>query len=476
MADSISLSSNFMCYWDNTPYNYTTAAITQINNATTVNTGWHVLPNILWKHFLSPRQWYEMCIKYEAYHVEGYTSTLYNAIPLTQNLAIQGTSTFTAFNNTIYSLGAQDTLYETSYHNWWKDPIWKDFFVAYKEGLIISGSSEASQQHRALLPKYLWEIPDTDPYDPYTWCWDPVAPEYPPSYTTWPHTNQGNQITRPSGIFWDPLTDPDSIMELRPGKNSMSFHWNNHNCDDHIWYNLDSMAKLLPYVPEGPWLGTLSQDDTESRYGKEGTYIPNQDYTDPFPQTSYTTAGKQTTKPTPYYKGRYQDYSIPNLLNLPIVPIKWFWVEINKNMIENTDPNKPQLGWPGTEYESYKYGPTQCFIKGVPLFNEQNTLIQTSTQGVLRNTIHLKLKKRRSRYFGPTWGPMSWEMTSTIAAPFVLPTTRYRTGGARRGWQNYAGLPTSTSQNNPQRWDPYTTSTYTSSATTTTYTYSNSQS
>ncbi|QFX66144.1 capsid protein VP1 [Macaca fascicularis chapparvovirus] len=464
MADSISLGNNYMCYWDNSPYVYGSSDFTQVNSLTSVNTGWHVLPTILWKHFLSPRQWYEMMINYEAYHVDGYTATLYNPIPLTQNLAIQATSTFTAFNNTIYTLGAQDTLYETSYHNWWADPLWKNFYVAYKEGFIKYGTTTVTQK-RLLLPTYLWGTPDHDPYDTYTWSWDPNRPDYPQATSVWPHTNTGTpNIAHPTGIYWDPMTDPDSILELRPGKNSMTFNWSAHPCDENIWFNLDLLAKYLPYVPDGPWSSELQTTTTgeTNRYGPAGDSIPNPNMSDPFPQTSYTTGAGQTTRPSPQYNSRYMGYSMPNLLNLPIVPVTWFWTEMNRNLIETQSTTKPQLGWPGTEFQAYKYPPTQSFVKGIPLFDENDTLIQTSTQGCIRVTLHLKVKKRRSRYFGPTWGPMSWQMTSTINGAFVLPAVRYRTGGARRGWQNPINqTPTTTA---PTRWDPYTSSTYTTTS------------
>lgn len=449
-----------MCYWNNSPYIYPSSIYSQLNNVTNFNTGWHVLPTMLWKHFISPRQWYELAINYEAYHVEGYTATLYNPIPITQNLAIQGTSTFSAFNNTIYTLGAQDILYETSYHNWWTDPIWSRFYVAYKEGVIRTGQ-EAAPNTRLVLPTYLWETPSTAPVDNTTWAWDAVPPAYPTAGTTWPDTGQGNKVSFGSGVFWDPLTDPDSIMELRPGKNSMTFNWSAHGCDESIWYNIDQLAKLLPYVPEGPWTDRTSTTGNTSEYGPGGTRIPNPIFQDPMPQSSFTSTATETAEK---YKGQFAEYSMPNLLNLPVVPIQWFWIELEKNLIETKDTTKPQLNWPGTEYAAYKYPPTQCFVKGIPLYDENNTLISTTTQGCLRVTLHLKVKKRRSRYFAPTWGPMSWEMTSMIQSPFVLSTVRYRTAGARRGWQSKTDTTPTTTTNN--RWDPYTSSTYTTATTT----------
>ncbi len=471
MADSLTLSSNYMVYWNNTPYAYGSPDYSQVNNLTNINTGWHILPTMLWKHFISPKQWYEMCIANEAYHVEGYTATLYNPIPITQNLAIQGNATFTAFNNTIYTLGAQDTLYETSYHNWWTDPIWKYFYVCFKEGLIRYGTTITNK--RLILPTYLWETPCHDPFDYMTWSWDPTPPVYPSAASTWPHTDTNLQIAAPTGTYWDPLTDPDSILELRPGKNSMTFNWSAHGCDESIWFNLDLLAKYLPYMPEGPWTDQTSISGNASRWGPKDSKIPNPNMSDPFPQTSYNTGYSSVTGvPDPKYKGRYMGFSMPNLLNLPIVPVTWFWKEMQQNLIESQDINKPQLGWPGTEYQSYKYPPTQCFVKGIPLYDENDTLIATQTQGVLRVSLHLKVKKRRSRYYCPTWGPMSWQQTHTLQGAYILPGIRYRTGGARRGWQNpVATTPSTTS---PTRWDPYTTQTYTEAPgnTTTTTTYS----
>jgi len=471
MAESVSYSSNYMVYWDNSPYIYPTSDNPQLNNVFTMNTGWHVLPTMLWKHFLSPKQWWEFHINYEAYHVAGYTATLYNPIPITQNLAIQGTSTFNAFNNTIYSLGAQDILYETSYHNWWTDPVWKYFYTAYKEGAVRTGNTGSEKWQRLVLPKYLWENSATDPVDVYTWSWDPTPPIYASAAAVWPHTNQGEQHADYSGCFWDPLTDPDSILELRPGKNSMTFNWATHGCDESIWYNLDQLVRFLPYVPEGPWAGVTTTSGNVSRYGKDGTYIPNPKMTDPFPQTSYTTGGvdQAAQRPQPQYGGRYQDFSMPNYLNLPIVPVTWFWKEMQQNLIEDRNTQKPQLGWPGTEFQAYKYPPTQSYVKGIPLYDENNTLIATSTQGILRCTLHLKAKKRRSRYYCPTWGPLSGAMAYTIQGTYTPAMVRYRTGGARRGWANHTADQPRT--DTPTRWGPYTTQTYTST-TVTTYTTS----
>lgn len=430
MAEHISLSNTFMAYWENNPYSYPPTYPIQKNNTLSFYTGWHVLPNILWRHFLSPKQWYEMCINYEAYHVEGTSTTVFNPIPITQNLAIQGTNTFTAFNNTIYSMGVTDDLYETAYYNWYEDKIWKNWYVAYKEGHIPKTTTQdgiTTSWDRLTLPVYSWESGGTAPETNVTWTWntsvDTGGQNFPTSGTTWPHTDVNEQRSFGSGCFWDPFCNPDSIQELRPGKNAMSFHWKTHGADEHCWYNLDTLAKLFPYQPESGYLGNT--DSTGKYHGPAGSRVINPLYQQPEPQTSLSSLNKSTWLP----------YTIPNVLNCPIVPISWFWIELERNLIEDKKTEKPQIGWPGTEWATPKYPPMQNFVKGVPLTDEHGTLVTTTTMACFRNTLHLSLKKRRSRMFAPTWGPMSWEMTHALDGQFVLPTVRYRTGGGRRNWQ-----------------------------------------
>lgn len=208
MAEDVTYTNTYMIYWQNKPYIYPNNNNTNTNPQTMsiapINTGWHVIPTILWKHFTTPKQWCNLMINYEAYTVKGYTVTVYNPIPMTQQLAIQGTTAFTAFNNTIYTLGAQDDIYETGYHNWYsaKDTgDFRDFNVAFKEGQFKDMST--NQWKKTIFPIYTWTTPNPRQNSDSTYGYL-VGKD---SYTTWPRLH--DQAIIPNGIFWDPLTDPD---------------------------------------------------------------------------------------------------------------------------------------------------------------------------------------------------------------------------------------------------------------------------
>ncbi|API68924.1 capsid protein 1 [Chaphamaparvovirus chiropteran1] len=438
MAEDVSYTNTYMAYWKNGPYIYPNndtdpkSKTGQVMSTGEINTGWHIIPTILWKHFTTPKQWCNFMIKYEAYTVKGYTVTVYNPIPMTQQLAIQGTTAFTAFNNTIYTLGAQDDIYETSYHNWYLDTPFNHFNLAYKEGQYKDNNNS---WNKTVFPVYSWRTANPRNVSDTTYSYIPTVL----SYSTWPRV--ANESDIPNGLFWDPLTDPDSIMELRPGKNSMSFSWNAHDCDTNKWYNLDCIAKWTPYVHDNPFQHI-------GRAGQAGSYkITTTD--DPDPLSTYSSwATTELTK---------DDFTIPNLLNMPVVPMNWWWQEMQKSIAQTTTLKKPALFWAGTEYEQYKYPPTQCFLKGVPLFDDNGTHVETLTQGCFRVTLHLAAKKRRSRIFAPTWGPLAWTQIYSIDAPRAPNAVRYRTGGARRTWTNIEKESGESPYN--IREDPYSTST-----------------
>uniref|UniRef100_A0AAU7P157 Structural protein VP1 n=1 Tax=Hamaparvovirinae sp. TaxID=2809447 RepID=A0AAU7P157_9VIRU len=452
MAEDISFTNTYMAYWKNLPYIYPNnntepnATVEQLQKIGELNTGWHIIPTMLWKHFTTPKQWVEFMIKYEAYSIKGYTVTVYNPVPMTQQLAIQGTTAFTAFNNTIYTLGAQDDIYETNYHNWYTDIPFNHFNLAYKEGQFKDNNNT---WNKTVFPVYAWKTANPRNISDATYGYVHGVS----SFTTWPRVNDADMI--PNGLFWDPLTDPDSIMELRPGKNSMSFSWSCHDCDANKWYNLDQIAKWTPYVHDNPFLHI-------GRVGPAGSYRPTltDDPDQLTSETSWTTT--ELTK---------DDYTIPNLLNMPITPCSWWWQEMQKSIAQTPSIKKTALFWAGTEYEQYKYPPTQCFIKGLPLFDDNGTHVETLTQGCFRISLHLAVKKRRSRIFAPTWGPLSWRQIYAIDAPRAPDLVRYRTGGARRTWTNIERQQGDTRYN--YREDPYTTTTtYEATITTNTATVS----
>nr|AWB14584.1 VP1 [Murine chapparvovirus] len=417
MAEDVTFHNTYMVYWKNQPFIYPNTNINPPNahtmSAGAINTGWHIIPTILWKHFLTPKQWTEFTINFEAYTVKGYSCTIYNPIPMTQQLAIQGTTAFTAFNNTIYTLGAQDDLYETAYHNWYNDDAtgdYKAFNLSFKEGQYknFNGSWK-----KTMWPIYSWRTENARNASSSTYSYLNGID----SYAVWPRTKDKELI--PTGVFWDPLNDANGILELRPGKNSMSFSWEQHPCDENKWFNIDQIAKWFPYTVDTPYLNPQT-------YGPPGSYkLYGEDDPDQLTTPSSWTA----------YSAK-NDYTIPNLLDMPIVPMQWFWQEIQKSIAEVPDVKKPMLYWAGTEYECYKYGPTQCFLKGIPLFDDNDTHVATTTQGCFRISLHLAGKKRRSRIYAPTWGPLSWRQCYATDTPFAPSMVRYRTGGARRTWTN----------------------------------------
>lgn len=468
MATDITFTNTYIAYWSNEPYNYPVTI--QDNRASTasnfsgvrtndpIRTGWHILPLSLWRHFTTPKQWVEFVIGYEAYTVKGFECTVYNPVPMTQQLAIQGTTTFTAFNNTIYSLGCSDDLYETSWHNWNNpnDPF-RNFSLAYKEGVfLVPKSSETTREYRrTMLPVYSWTPVNSMISHDMCWTWDLPWNSYP----VWPFKNAQSPTNtyQPDGVFWDPLCSPDDIMELRPGKNSMTWSWNTHDCDQNKWFNIDQIAKWIPYVHDNPFVSV-------NQSGGPGSYITEQ-LDDPAYFSTPASNTLTTTAP------RSVDYTIPNLADVPVVPTAWFWQEMQKSIDVGGSDGFPSLFFAGTEYEQYKYGMKQCFIKGLPLFDDNNTHVSTTTQGCIRVSLHLAAKKRRSRIFAPTWGPLPWRLTHSIHTGRIGSYVRYRTGGARRTWTNRTNEGEQPApRQHRQRRVPYSTGQYTSTTTTRTTT------
>ena len=95
----------------------------------------------------------------------------------------------------------------------------------------------------------------------------------------------------------------------------MSFHWKTHGADEHCWYNLDSLVKLFPYTPESGY----SHNIRDQKYrGPPGSRIVNENFQHPSPQTSISTENNKV----------FIEHDVPNVLNTPIVPIQWFWIEL----------------------------------------------------------------------------------------------------------------------------------------------------
>lgn len=414
-------TNTYMTYISNNPYQYPddTHGLS-IHRPLMINTGWHVIPNMLWKHFVTPKQWYEFTIKYEAYHVDGYSITLFNMVPMTTQLAIQGTNTFTAFNNTIYAIGYQDTLYETNWHDWPYDEDHTDttMNLFWKEGWGYKGGT--STHRRLEWPLYEYKTCSNRVHSGNTFGTSMLTPG-----KTW------------TGLCWDPFNRPDHLMELRPGKNAITYKWECHPTDANKWFNIDEIASWYPQIPDMPF---------NAEKGNPGTFKLSETET-PDPMQS----SADYTQPNTYYNP-----SVANLMGKPIVPMQWWWQEISKSIVETPTIKKPAM-WPGTEYECYKYGPTQCFIKMIPLFNEEGTHLSATANICCKISLHLTCKPRRSAIYAPTWGPLPPAIygAKTNDTWYYGSYIRYRTGGARRTWTSTAYIDSS----KPGIEDPYTTST-----------------
>nr|QKE54876.1 MAG: capsid protein [Parvoviridae sp.] len=447
MTETYTVSNIYCAYIENKEYVYPSVNQDWINeqdsNRRTISTGWQVIPNILWSHYMSPKQWAEFMINYEAYHVRAAHHTIFNPIPITMNLAIQRTNMFAAFNNCVYCLGYTDDIHETNYFDWYEAGFEQKLNLAYKEGMIYA--SDGTHRRRYVLPEYQWMVPNMRTTEAMTWGQGVsgegvfVAPS-------------NNQIPYPAGIFWDPMNRPDHLMELRAGKNAMTYKWECHETDADRWYNMDQLALWAPYTPTGPYCG--GKRPSTWKFVKE---------VDPDPASTRGQAERHMPPNPGTSMQPWQDYTIPDLSQMPIVPMAWWWKEIQNNIVDPTwfGYSKIDKYYAGTEWEQYKYPPFQHFIKGIPIWDAQDNMIETTTQVAIKTTLILDVKKRRSAYYAPTWGPFSAAQLyhhtrhKMIYQPNMI---RYKTAGARRGWQNIGNTNDSgqlLTNNAFQREDPY---------------------
>lgn len=151
------------------------------------NTGWHFIPNQRWDNWVTDKQWFDLVTNHSAFKIHSCEATVQNMIPLTDNLSIQQDTTFMSFNNTIYALGYTDTQYETL-------PVESATSLIYREGIKVDPATGALVE-KQVLPLYR----------------HPIA--------------RINNNTDLKIYNWDPFTKPASLMELRPGKNSITYAW-----------------------------------------------------------------------------------------------------------------------------------------------------------------------------------------------------------------------------------------------------------
>ncbi|QMI57783.1 capsid protein [Pacific black duck chaphamaparvovirus 1] len=431
--ESVNFTNVYCAYVKNMPHGYPgedTELITVTSTqARKSHTGWQIIPNMLWRHYVTPKQWAEFQMKYQAYHVKGAKCTVFNPIPITTSLAIQRTNTFAAFNNCTYCLGYSDEIYETYWHPWYSVRDEEDVNLFFKEGIFFAqgdGSTEVTQNmKRVILPPYYWKRCNAySSADSDNWGQGLAGAGVWPGDAT-------NQNPQPAAVEWDPLNRPDKVMELRAGKNAIDYSWSCHPADANKWVNIDQLVHWTPWTPTGPYCG-----------GGRPKSLQLLSQNDPYNLATYGLSKKHNSGGDA--PGWFWDYTVPNWANMPIVPMAWFWKEMQQSIILNQFPGirKPDIGWPGTEAEQYLYGPTQWFIKGIPLLGSDEHLIETTTMVAIKITLELEAKTRESAIYAPTWGPFAWRQLYSHTKGwrvFQPSMVRYRTGGMRRTWQNFEG-------------------------------------
>lgn len=388
-----------------------------------------------------------MLIEYEAYCIKGIEIIIFNPIPITNNLAIQRTSLFAAFNNCTYCNTYTDDCYETSWHPWYTRTGTEvdNLNLMYKEGVFYTGKTQNPSGGSGSTAPYttnLYKFPQ------YFWKRQYIVTEFENQWSQGKIGQAGvfdtfnSQAQRdkpiPAGLVWDPYERPEHIGELRAGKNACTFSWTPHPCDENKIFNLDRIADYATWTTAGPYIGC-------HRIGTGRKFLDM----DPEVVTTYGAHARDNTAITPpeiatagNVAGQFEDYTIPNWSFIPICPNAWFWQEI-KNSIADFNMNKAwqkiDKYWAGTETEHFKYPPHQMFIKGIPLYDSTASQIRTLTQVSCKVTLKLGCKKRRSAYYCPTWGPFSGEQLyyhNEHKLIFQENYIRYRTGGQRRTWQN----------------------------------------
>lgn len=448
MAKDVLIKNNYMMYLENNPYHYPSCSDkinpivdVQKKKFATIVTGWHILPNFLWRHVCRPCQWAEVQIQSEEFCPIGVDMTIYNPIPITSNLSLQRTNTFSAFNNCVYSLLYEDDCYETDWFPWNFVNRDVDINLYQREGIVWSGpdaNASHNDQHpsytskKYIPPLYHWRRPNIRTQEPHVWGQGLQSSGV---YNV--TSSNGTETWVPNGIFWDPFVRGDKIGELRAGKNAYSFSFTH---PDPKWHNTDQLASYATWTVPGPYIGC----------GRPWTY-QRTSAMDPDRAMTFGKAYEDTGSNNQSGHPLYDDYTIPNMGYLPIWCPNWFWKEIENNIIDaniGTFTNdeyktkiwkKPDKYWGGTEYNAYKTTIPQWFAKGVPLYDEEDKRIKTLTQVSVSVTLRLKIKKRRTAYNSATWGPISGEQlyycnpNKIIMQPNVI---RYRTHGTRMSWQN----------------------------------------
>lgn len=447
--------NNVYCmYITNHPYDYPDYAHESVEAGSIVSTGWHVLPNQMISHFMTPAQWADLIDHSSTYQISSISMELFNLVPLTETLSLSGQNTLWTFNNCLYALGYSDEYRETSYYNWMsygssvQDQTKLKRFpkancspnLLYKEGKQCSGESNWIQY---TPPLYGWQRPLYRIHSTRTYANSALAGA---GIGVYPCTSSGTQAgnKQPGGLIWDPFNNPDALMELRPGKNSMKF---SHTFEHSPVFNSDMFAYMSPYTATGPYQGN----------DRPGTFQQTLE-SDPDMLTSRNEGND----------GPFNDFTIPNFAFQPLVPSGWWWKEIKESIMDITWLKKPNLHWTGTEREMCCDPPPQWFCKVLPLFRASPiggspTLIDCIANVAVRTSITINTTPRHSAIYCPTHGPWSWwDLYSHLPwyHNYKLAGVRGRAGGLRRTWQNYEFTSVDTEPalgggNAHRREDPY---------------------
>lgn len=275
------------------------------------HTGWHFIPNTRFDNWLTPRQYYDLMNNHSKFRVHRVELILQNMIPLTDNLAINQETTFMSFNNTIYALGYTDKHYETIQIDEKVDLLWREG-VRYKQASYSAAPIISGKQY---LPLYA----------------HPLPMEKVPDST-------GTLRETPLAIYsWDPLVHSSSLMELRPGKNAITFSWSRHPEDDSKWFS----------TIQNYWV-TNAEDRSQK----------------------------------PIYT--YADYDFRRRW---ITPGGLFKVDPRNGIFEN---KRTMV----TQDQIWKYPMTNFFVKMMPIVGTKNQLLQHEAQVVLTRKIYFDVQPR----------------------------------------------------------------------------------
>lgn len=326
---------------------------------------------------LSPAQWWDITRTFSAMRVDKVEGTAFNMIPLTETMAIQGNTTFTAFNNTIYALGYADNRYETQLTDW--STMSHNFTLYQKEGCIkdVTGAGLA----RMNLPVY--KHPKTG---------------MPSNIAKFPIDGKPageKQFPQAGGTYWDPLNCPDELMELRPGKNAIQFQWTRRPDDTQEMYSLNGNCYTNP--AKRPTF-----ESSKAAWEVVKAYIQNMDW-GPTPLVdawAYNDQIWSTVTHAHRFTWQDLDYSVRLAPPFGMFNAKW-----------------PIPNW---------------FIKLLPLYDSNNALIQTTAQiGWLTKVTVTGEPRTAGAHYGPNIddGNGGMELFSRAADTMSWNTAVYGTIG-----------------------------------------------